>query len=81
MKCKRADIQNVINKEENEKQVLEKHVKALLDKLNVLNKNLEKHVNTRENYDRTIHETESGFKKVFNIILFLSWLCIARCQL
>lgn len=64
LKSKRMDLQAVINKEESEKHVLEKHVKMLLDKLTVLNKSLAQHIAMRDNYDRTIKETETGFKKV-----------------
>ncbi|GLV38815.1 hypothetical protein CBL_05814 [Carabus blaptoides fortunei] len=64
LKSKRLDLQAIISKEESEKHVLEKHVKILLDKLTVLNKSLAQHISMRDNYDRTIKETETGFKKI-----------------
>lgn len=69
LKLKRSEVQRCINKEELEKAQIEKQVKILLDKLAAVNKNLTDHMVIRDGYDRTIKETENGFKKVKNIYL------------
>lgn len=70
LKLRKADIMNVIKKEEADKAVLEKNIRVLQEKLTVLNNSLVKHKNLYENYDRTIKETETGFKKVDNKTAF-----------
>lgn len=56
---------NVIKKEEADKAVLEKNIRILQEKLGTLNNSLSLNKNIYENYERTIKETESGFKKVY----------------
>lgn len=68
LKVKKCEIMNVIRKEEAEKVVLEKNLRSLQEKLNQLNSNLQQHKSLYDNYDRTIKETENGFKKVLNNI-------------
>ncbi|KAJ8934649.1 hypothetical protein NQ314_013248 [Rhamnusium bicolor] len=64
LKIKRNEIVDIIYKEEAEKVVLEKNLEALQNRLALLNKSLEHHKNIYENYDKTINDTENGFKKI-----------------
>ncbi|KAJ8915622.1 hypothetical protein NQ315_003406 [Exocentrus adspersus] len=63
VKCKN-EIVDVIYKEEAEKAVLEKKLDALRNRLSTLNKSLEYHKSLYENYDKTIKDTEEGFRKI-----------------
>ncbi|KAK4880051.1 hypothetical protein RN001_008197 [Aquatica leii] len=64
LKIKRNELQDLINQEENDKSILEKNLKALQDKLQKLNTSLVQHQKLRDNYDQTIQDTETGFKKI-----------------
>lgn len=55
---------DIVYREEAERVVLEKNLKALEEKLNTLNQSLDHHKQLYDSYDRTIQETEAGFKKV-----------------
>lgn len=65
LKVKRNNLNEIVSNEENEKANLEKNIKSLQEKLTMLNNNLTYHRNLRDNYDQTIKDTETGFKKVF----------------
>lgn len=54
----------MVKEEEYEKCALEKDIKSLQEKLNNVNNNLEKHKALCDSYEKTIQDTESGFKKV-----------------
>ncbi|KAI4465649.1 sjoegren syndrome nuclear autoantigen 1 [Holotrichia oblita] len=64
LKVKRNSLQNIIDREENEKNCLERNIKALQEKLNILSNQLTQHKRLRDNYDKTIQDTQSGFKKI-----------------
>ncbi|XP_050312711.1 microtubule nucleation factor SSNA1-like isoform X1 [Anthonomus grandis grandis] len=64
LKSKRNDLVEVIQREEAEKIVLEKNIRALQDKLAQLNNSLSQHRAMCSNYDKTIEDTELGFKKI-----------------
>ncbi|KAG5869776.1 hypothetical protein JTB14_036341 [Gonioctena quinquepunctata] len=64
LKCKRNEIVDVIYREEAERVVLEKNVKALQEKLRLLDKNLNHHKDIYEQYEKTIKDTENGFRKI-----------------
>lgn len=64
LKTKKNEIMDIVFREEAERVVLEKNLKALQEKLNILNQSLENHKEIYESYDKTIKETEAGFKKV-----------------
>ncbi|KAJ8961299.1 hypothetical protein NQ318_008985 [Aromia moschata] len=61
---KRNEIVDIIYKEEAEKAVLEKNLDILQSRLTLLKKSLEHYKSVYEGYDRTIKETENGFKKI-----------------
>ncbi|CAG9772035.1 unnamed protein product [Ceutorhynchus assimilis] len=63
-KTKRKELLEVIKQEEEEKATLDRNMKALQEKIAHLNGNLQQHKQLCENYDKTIRETELGFKKI-----------------
>ncbi|XP_063914180.1 microtubule nucleation factor SSNA1-like isoform X3 [Zophobas morio] len=65
LRTKRKDLLQVVQQEEQEKATIEKNIETLQDKLSGVCDNLEKHKTLCESYDRTIRDTEAGFKKVF----------------
>lgn len=54
----------LVYREEAERVVFEKNLKCLQEKLNMLNQSLENHKAMYDSYQKTIKETEDGFKKV-----------------
>lgn len=54
----------MIGKEEADKLVVEKNMKCLQNKLNLINASLETNKMLRDNYDKAIKDTEQGFKKI-----------------
>lgn len=64
-----------VYREEAERVVLEKNITALQEKLNTLNQNLEHHKEMYDSYDKTIKETEVGFKKVHYMTNILKKSC------
>ena len=61
---KRDDLQKQILSEEEEKQKLQNDIRILTEKLAKLNESLAKKVATRQEYDKTIAETEAAYMKV-----------------
>lgn len=64
MKVRRDEITEKIKEEESDKLLLEKSLKALQEKLGILNTKLMEHRRLQDSYDSTIRDTELGFKKV-----------------
>ncbi|VEN59237.1 unnamed protein product [Callosobruchus maculatus] len=64
LKKKRDEVVDVIYKQEAERSVLEKNISILQEKLEGLNKRLNKDRAIYEQYESTIKETEEGFKKI-----------------
>ncbi|CAH0557274.1 unnamed protein product [Brassicogethes aeneus] len=64
LKIKKKDVLILIEREENEKKLLEKNIKGLQEKLTLVNNNLQHHKSLCDNYERTIRDTEHGFKKI-----------------
>ena len=58
------EIQSVIDREEEEKKKLEDQMRSLSERLDILNGGLGKKYQTRDEYDRTINETQSAFNKI-----------------
>lgn len=61
---KRNQVKELIEKESQQKAIVEKNIEVLNGKLNNINLNLDKYQEVYESYNITIHETEKGFKKV-----------------
>ena len=62
--AKRDELQKSIQVEEDERAKLEHDIKVLSTKLAKVNENLSKKLATRNEYDRTIAETESAYMKI-----------------
>ncbi|CAH8496753.1 unnamed protein product [Schistosoma guineensis] len=63
--CKRReDLQRQIQQDETERAKLQREINVLNDKLNRVNESLEKKLSTRNEYDRTIAESEAAYMKI-----------------
>mmetsp|Transcript_5183 Transcript_5183/g.6534 ORF Transcript_5183/g.6534 Transcript_5183/m.6534 type:complete len:112 (+) Transcript_5183:316-651(+) len=61
---KREEVNRAILKEEEEKAKIQKDLSILTDRLSKLNENLSRRVQARNEYDRTIQETEAAYMKI-----------------
>ncbi|XP_043500330.1 Sjoegren syndrome nuclear autoantigen 1 homolog isoform X1 [Polistes fuscatus] len=64
MKLKRAELQTQIDSQEEEKNNLQREIEKMSHKLTRLNDSLAKRVAVRNEYDRTIAETETAYMKI-----------------
>jgi len=64
LRVKRSDLSAVIEQEEGQKREVEDKIKALKEKLEVLEKSLENKNAMKMKYDKTIEDTEGAFAKV-----------------
>nr|CAH8838062.1 unnamed protein product [Trichobilharzia regenti] len=63
--CKRREeLQRQIQQDETERAKLQREINVLNDKLNRVNEALQKKLATRNEYDRTIAESEAAYMKV-----------------
>ena len=60
----RDEIQGLIDQEEEERNAIEKQMRALHDRLETINGSLAKKYATRNEYQKTIEETQSAFNKI-----------------
>ena len=60
----KTEIQELIDQEEEEKRQIEEQLKSLADRLENINSSLAKKYITRNDYDKTIMETQSAFNKI-----------------
>ena len=58
------EIQSLIDTEEEEKRQIEEQMRALSERLSILDTSLGKKYHTRNEYDKTINETQSAFNKI-----------------
>lgn len=61
---KREEINRQILKEEEEKAKIQRDLSILTDRLSSINENLAKKIQARNEYDRTIQETEAAYMKI-----------------
>lgn len=61
---KRDDLQRQIMAEEEEKHKLQNDIRVLSEKLAKVNENLAKKISARNEFDKTIAETESAYMKI-----------------
>ena len=61
---KREEINKQILREEQDKARIQKDLSTLTDRLSVINSMLAKKVQARNEYDRTIQETEGAYMKI-----------------
>lgn len=66
MKERRAELDRVIKREEEEKLRLLGEIKTLTDRLSAVDDSLNRKVQTRQEFDRTIAETSSAFSKILD---------------
>ena len=57
-------MNRAILKDEEEKAKIQKDISILYDRLSKINENLAKRVQSREEYDQTIGETEAAYMKI-----------------
>ncbi|CAH8536636.1 unnamed protein product [Schistosoma rodhaini] len=63
--CKRReDLQRQIQQDETERAKLQREISVLNDKLSRVNESLDKKLSTRNEYDRTIAESEAAYMKI-----------------
>lgn len=61
---KRDDLQRQILEEEEEKRKIQNDIRILTERLAQVNESLAQKIATRSDYDHTIAETETAYKKV-----------------
>ncbi len=61
---KREEINRQILKEEEEKAKIQRDLSILTDRLSSINEKLAKKIQARNEYDRTIQETEAAYMKI-----------------
>ncbi|XP_033210361.1 Sjoegren syndrome nuclear autoantigen 1 homolog isoform X2 [Belonocnema kinseyi] len=64
MKMRRMDLQAQIDAEEEEKNNLQREIEKMSYKLTRLNDSLSKRIAVRNEYDRTIADTETAYVKI-----------------
>ncbi|XP_046736726.1 Sjoegren syndrome nuclear autoantigen 1 homolog [Diprion similis] len=64
MKLRRTELQVQIDSQEEEKNNLQREIEKMSYKLTQLNESLAKRIAARNDYDRTIAETESAYMKI-----------------
>ena len=66
---KRDELHQQILNEEEEKQKIQNDIRILTERLAQVNEGLAQKISTRNDYDRTIAECESAYRKVLTIII------------
>ncbi|CAM9092607.1 unnamed protein product [Ectocarpus sp. 8 AP-2014] len=61
---KREEVNRQILKEEEEKAKIQKDLSILTDRLSKINESLARKVQARNEYDRTVQETEAAYMKI-----------------
>eukprot|EP00744_Colponema_vietnamica_P002776 GILI01004319.1.p2 GENE.GILI01004319.1~~GILI01004319.1.p2 ORF type:complete len:113 (-),score=20.75 GILI01004319.1:277-615(-) len=61
---KREELNNQILKEEEEKQKIQKDIAVLTERLAKINESLARKVQSRNEYDKTVQETEAAYMKI-----------------
>merc|ERR1711915_151851 len=64
LRLKREEVNRSILKDEEDKARIQKELSALTDQLSVLNTNLQRKIQARNEYDKTIQETEAAYMKI-----------------
>mmetsp|Transcript_26888 Transcript_26888/g.39838 ORF Transcript_26888/g.39838 Transcript_26888/m.39838 type:complete len:112 (-) Transcript_26888:199-534(-) len=64
LRDKREEINKQILKEEEEKAKIQRDLSILTDRLSTINEKLAKKIQARNEYDRTIQETEAAYMKI-----------------
>lgn len=84
MKLRRAELQTQIESQEEEKNNLQREIEEMSCKLTHLNDSLAKKIAVRNEYDRTIADTETAYTKVkvsdLSCINIITILCVYYVQ-
>ena len=64
---KRDELHKQILQEEEEKQKIQNDLRILTERLSQVNESLARKIATRNDYDKTISETENAYKKVIDV--------------
>lgn len=72
MKLRRMELQTQIESQEDEKNSLQREIEKLSYKLTRLNDSLTKRIAVRNEYDRTIADTETAYIKVYGFVINVS---------
>ena len=75
LSSKRDELQQQILLEEEEKQKIQNDIRILTERLAQVNEGLAHKISTRNDYDRTIAECETAYKKVLYIIPIMEFNC------
>ena len=70
---KRDEVQREVVREEEEKARLQSDLRILTERLATVNESLARKIAIRNDYDRTIAETENAYKKVDIVQMCLGW--------
>lgn len=70
---KRDELHQQILQEEEEKQKIQNDIRILTERLAQVNESLAHKIGTRNDYDRTIAECETAYKKVLYVIIAIFW--------
>ena len=70
---KRDEVQREVVREEEEKARLQSDLRILTERLATVNESLARKIAIRNDYDRTIAETENAYKKVDIVHMCPSW--------
>ena len=71
LRGKRENVHKEILNEEREKNQIQKELANLTEKLHRLNESIQSKSQARNDYDKTIKETEAAYMKVCNILIIL----------
>lgn len=73
MKSRRTELQTQIELQEKEKNNLQREIEKLSYKLTRLNNSLTKRIAVKNEYDRTIADTEAAYIKVYLFVINTSF--------
>jgi Sjoegren syndrome nuclear autoantigen 1 len=66
----RDEINRVIIREEEEKAKIQNDIRVLQDKLSRITDSLARKIHTKQEYEKTLHETEQAYNKVRSCALY-----------
>ncbi|KAL9652746.1 hypothetical protein ABK040_010779 [Willaertia magna] len=64
LRLRRDDMNKQIMKEEEDKQRIQNEIRILSEKLNRLNEGLSRKIQAKQEYERTLQETEAAYNKI-----------------
>ena len=61
---KREQVNKALLKEEKEKSTIQKQLQSLTEKLHKINESISQKITARDDYDKTVRETEAAYMKI-----------------